>query len=99
MSPLKTEPPATPPFRFSTSEPGLFTSNDLITINRAGEVKSRVGIGTFLHRYSQTNWKFETIKIFNKLSFFSVNYIVELGGIFNNFTNYKIQNYKYYILH
>ena len=27
--PLRIEPPATPPFRSSTSEPGLFTSNDL----------------------------------------------------------------------
>jgi len=31
-TPRRIEPPATPPFRSSTSEPGLFTSKDRITI-------------------------------------------------------------------
>ena len=34
------EPPATPPWRSSTSEPGLFTSNDRMTIICGGDVKS-----------------------------------------------------------
>ena len=34
------EPPATPPWRSSTSEPGLLTSNDRITIICGGDVKS-----------------------------------------------------------
>ena len=33
-------PPATPPFNSSTSEPGLFTSKDLMTIICGGDVKS-----------------------------------------------------------
>jgi hypothetical protein len=32
-TPLRIVPPATPPLRFSASSPGLFTSNDLMTIN------------------------------------------------------------------
>lgn len=54
LVPLRMDPPATPPFKFSTSEPGLLTSNDLITIRRASEEKSRGGTGTFLQRYSHT---------------------------------------------
>lgn len=30
-TPFRILPPATPPFRSSTSQPGLFTSNDLMT--------------------------------------------------------------------
>lgn len=52
--PRKIDPPATPPLRFSTSEPGLFTSNERMTINRAADEKSRGGTGTFLQIYSQT---------------------------------------------
>lgn len=40
-------PPATPPFKSSTSQPGLFTSKERITINRGSDVKSLVGIGIF----------------------------------------------------
>lgn len=58
-TPLSIEPPATPPFRFSTSEPGLFTSKERITISRAGEVKSLIGTGTFLQIYSQTTYKYK----------------------------------------
>lgn len=52
--PRKIDPPATPPLRFSTSEPGLFTSNERMTISRAADEKSRRGTGTFLQIYSQT---------------------------------------------
>lgn len=52
--PFKIDPPATPPLRFSTSEPGLLTSKERITIKRAADVKSRMGTGTFLQIYSQT---------------------------------------------
>lgn len=34
------EPPATPPWRSSTSEPGLLTSKERMTIIWGGEVKS-----------------------------------------------------------
>jgi len=37
------EPPATPPWRSSTSDPGLFTSNDRMTIICGGDVKSLCG--------------------------------------------------------
>jgi hypothetical protein len=47
-------PPATPPFNSSTSEPGLFTSKDLMTIICGGDVKSLTGTGIFLTMYSQT---------------------------------------------
>ena len=33
-------PPATPPFKSSTSDPGLFTSKDRMTIICGGDVKS-----------------------------------------------------------
>lgn len=56
-SPLKILPPATPPFNSLTSEPGLLTSNDRITINRGSDVKSRKGTGIFLQMYSQTTFK------------------------------------------
>lgn len=46
-------PPATPPLRSSTSDPGLLTSNDRMTISLGLEVKSLTGIGIFLERYSQ----------------------------------------------
>lgn len=45
-------PPATPPFKSSTSQPGLFTSNDRITIRRGNDVKSRIGTGIFFVIYS-----------------------------------------------
>lgn len=51
-TPLKILPPATPPFRSSTSQPGLFTSNDRITINLGSEVKSLKGTGIFFVMYS-----------------------------------------------
>ncbi|RNA23535.1 hypothetical protein BpHYR1_030776 [Brachionus plicatilis] len=47
-------PPATPPFRSSTSQPGLFTSKDRMIINFGLLVKSLSGMGTFLTRYSHT---------------------------------------------
>lgn len=34
-TPLRILPPATPPFRSSTSQPGLFTSNERITENKS----------------------------------------------------------------
>ncbi|CAG5079452.1 Protein of unknown function [Cotesia congregata] len=52
-TPFKILPPATPPLRSSTSQPGLLTSNDRITIKRGSEVKSRRGTGIFLTMYSQ----------------------------------------------
>ncbi len=36
----KMDPPATPPLSSSTSDPGLFTSNDRMTIICGGDVKS-----------------------------------------------------------
>lgn len=53
-TPVKIVPPATPPFRSSTSAPGLLTSNDRMTIRRGSEVKSRTGIGMRLTIYSFT---------------------------------------------
>lgn len=53
-TPLSREPPATPPFKSSTSDPGLLTSNDLIIISRGSEVKSLTGIGILLVMYSQS---------------------------------------------
>ncbi|CAD6220163.1 GSCOCG00011546001-RA-CDS [Cotesia congregata] len=53
-TPFKILPPATPPLRSSTSQPGLLTSNDRITIKRGSEVKSRRGTGIFLTMYSQS---------------------------------------------
>mmetsp|Transcript_17722 Transcript_17722/g.45805 ORF Transcript_17722/g.45805 Transcript_17722/m.45805 type:complete len:208 (+) Transcript_17722:801-1424(+) len=53
-TPWRIEPPATPPLRSFTSSPGLFTSNDRITIMRGLSVKSRVGIGIFFAMYSAT---------------------------------------------
>lgn len=47
-------PPATPPFISSTSDPGLFTSNDRITIIFGGAVKFLSGMGILLTRYSHT---------------------------------------------
>lgn len=51
-TPRKILPPATPPFKSSTSQPGLLTSNDRITIRRGGDVKSLTGTGIFLVMYS-----------------------------------------------
>lgn len=51
-TPLSMLPPATPPFKSSTSQPGLFTSKDRITINRGSDVKSLIGTGIFLVMYS-----------------------------------------------
>ena len=53
-TPCRMLPPATPPLMSSTSAPGLFTSNDRITIICGGEVKSRIGTGIFLTMYSHT---------------------------------------------
>jgi len=53
-TPLSILPPATPPFRSSTSQPGLLTSKDRIIISFGSHVKSLSGIGTFLTIYSQT---------------------------------------------
>lgn len=51
-TPCKILPPATPPFRSSTSHPGLLTSKERITIRRGGETKSRTGTGIFFVIYS-----------------------------------------------
>ena len=51
-TPFKILPPATPPFRSSTSQPGLLTSNDRMMINLGSPVKSRMGIGILLTTYS-----------------------------------------------
>lgn len=53
-TPLRMLPPATPPFKSSTSQPGLFTSKDRITINRGSDVKSLIGTGIFLVMYSHS---------------------------------------------
>mmetsp|Transcript_6992 Transcript_6992/g.22068 ORF Transcript_6992/g.22068 Transcript_6992/m.22068 type:complete len:221 (-) Transcript_6992:486-1148(-) len=53
-TPCRIEPPATPPLRFSTSSPGLFTSNDRMTIKRGVDVKSLTGVGIACAMYSQT---------------------------------------------
>mmetsp|Transcript_7218 Transcript_7218/g.21664 ORF Transcript_7218/g.21664 Transcript_7218/m.21664 type:complete len:201 (+) Transcript_7218:228-830(+) len=53
-TPCRMLPPATPPFRSSTPAPGLFTSNDRITIIWGGEVKSLTGTGIFFTMYSLT---------------------------------------------
>lgn len=53
-TPCKMEPPATPPLRSSTSQPGLFTSNERITIIRGGDVKSLKGTGIFFVMYSHS---------------------------------------------
>jgi hypothetical protein len=46
-------PPATPPLISSTSEPGLLTSKERITIILGGEVKFLSGMGIFFTMYSQ----------------------------------------------
>ena len=56
-TPRRTLPPATPPFRSSTSDPGLFTSNDRITISLGDEVKLRSGIGILSTTHSQKKRK------------------------------------------
>ena len=54
MHACRMEPPATPPLRSSTSEPGLLTSKERMTIIWGGEVKSRTGTGIFFTMYSHT---------------------------------------------
>lgn len=44
-TPFKIDPPATPPFKSSTSEPGLLTSNERMMIILGDEVKSLGGTG------------------------------------------------------
>lgn len=44
-TPLRIDPPATPPFKESMSSPGLFTSNDRMIIILGVLVKSRSGMG------------------------------------------------------
>ena len=53
-TPVRIEPPATPPLSSSTSAPGLFTSKERITISHGSEVKSRTGIGIRFTMYSFT---------------------------------------------
>mmetsp|Transcript_68951 Transcript_68951/g.156280 ORF Transcript_68951/g.156280 Transcript_68951/m.156280 type:complete len:262 (-) Transcript_68951:353-1138(-) len=53
-TPLRMEPPATPPLRFCTSSPGLFTSKERMMIITGLDLKSLGGIGTCVQRYSQT---------------------------------------------
>ena len=48
------DPPATPPLRFATSSPGLFTSKLRMTMRRGVLVKSRTGVGMAWATYSQT---------------------------------------------
>lgn len=49
--PYNIDPPATPPFKLSISSPGLFISNDLITIIRGYAVKSLIGNGIYSAKY------------------------------------------------
>mmetsp|Transcript_66228 Transcript_66228/g.185181 ORF Transcript_66228/g.185181 Transcript_66228/m.185181 type:complete len:265 (-) Transcript_66228:386-1180(-) len=56
-TPLRMEPPATPPKRLLTSSPGRFTSKERMMIINGFDVKSRGGIGTCVQRYSQTTSK------------------------------------------
>lgn len=56
-TPLRILPPATPPFKSLTSQPGLLTSKDLITIKRGREVKSRCGTGIFFVMYSHKTYE------------------------------------------
>mmetsp|Transcript_113488 Transcript_113488/g.178531 ORF Transcript_113488/g.178531 Transcript_113488/m.178531 type:complete len:230 (-) Transcript_113488:460-1149(-) len=53
-TPFRMEPPATPPFKSAIASPGLFTSKERMIIICGLEVKSRGGIGTCVHKYSQT---------------------------------------------
>mmetsp|Transcript_10290 Transcript_10290/g.21265 ORF Transcript_10290/g.21265 Transcript_10290/m.21265 type:complete len:262 (-) Transcript_10290:277-1062(-) len=53
-TPLRMDPPATPPLRLATSSPGLFTSKDRMMIIMGLARKSRGGMGTCVQRYSQT---------------------------------------------
>jgi hypothetical protein len=53
-TPMRMDPPATPPLSSSTSAPGLFTSKERITISRGSDVKSRMGIGMHFTMYSFT---------------------------------------------
>lgn len=48
------EPPATPPWMSSTSEPGLLTSKERMTIMLGGATKLRTGTGIFFTMYSHT---------------------------------------------
>ena len=49
---LRILPPATPPLISLTSEPGLFTSKERITIMLGGDVKFLSGMGIFFTMYS-----------------------------------------------
>mmetsp|Transcript_5823 Transcript_5823/g.12261 ORF Transcript_5823/g.12261 Transcript_5823/m.12261 type:complete len:206 (-) Transcript_5823:129-746(-) len=53
-TPCVIDPPATPPLRSWTSSPGLLTSKLRITIMRGADVKSRIGMGTLLIKFSTT---------------------------------------------
>lgn len=53
-TPFRMEPPATPPLRSSTSDPGLLTSNDRMMIILGDEVKSLGGTGIWVQMYSLT---------------------------------------------
>mmetsp|Transcript_48885 Transcript_48885/g.104361 ORF Transcript_48885/g.104361 Transcript_48885/m.104361 type:complete len:230 (+) Transcript_48885:681-1370(+) len=53
-TPCRIEPPATPPRNSSASWPGLFTSNERITIIFGSPVKSRTGTGIEFVMYSAT---------------------------------------------
>lgn len=71
-TPLKILPPATPPFKSLTSQPGLLTSKDRMTIKRGSDVKSRTGTGIFLVMYSQSTYKSQlkkNLKTSHKLDF------------------------------
>ena len=56
-TPLSREPPATPPFKLSTSLPGLFTSNDLITISLRSSIVNHYLLITCLHHVATPIWK------------------------------------------
>lgn len=51
---LRILPPATPPLISSTSDPGLLTSKDRMTIIFGGEMKFLSGMGIFFTIYSHT---------------------------------------------
>lgn len=46
-TPLRIDPPQTPPFKLSASSPGLFTSKDLIILRRGGDLRSLLGTGKY----------------------------------------------------
>lgn len=105
-TPWRMEPPATPPRRSSTSQPGLLTSNDRMTIMRGGDVKSRSGTGIFFVTYSHNTcgWH-EPTRWFNPLSTVTKSFhwcslilgIVLFQQIWDNQIFLDMQNFQYLV--